>query len=86
MSLHLEFDPHSWYMGFAIRDNAAPDRKGGNTYTHIQPKRWTGYIANGNTYRVDTVDAFTLAELKRRIREYHVERGTGYGERITKRS
>ena len=21
MSLHLDFEPHSWYMGFAIKDD-----------------------------------------------------------------
>ena len=85
MSMHLEFDPHSWYMGFAVRDNSATDRKNGNSWSHIQPKRWTGYIDNGNTYQIDTVDAHTLSELHAAIREYHLCKHNGYGERIAAR-
>lgn len=85
MSMHLEFDEHSWYMGAAIRDNSATDRKNGNSWSHIQPKRWTAYIENGNTYMIDTVDAHTLEELKVEIREYHLCKHNGYGERIARR-
>lgn len=85
MSLHLEFDPHSWYYDFAIRDNSAPDRKGGNYWSNIQPKRWTGYIENGNFYIIDTVEAGTLAELREQVVAYHLRNHTGHGERIAHR-
>lgn len=74
MSMHLEFEPHAWYMGFAIKD----DRAEGGT-------RWHAYIDNGNTYRIDIVKAETLAELRRGIQRYHLDRRTGYGERYAKK-
>lgn len=75
MSLHLEFTPHSWYMGFAIKDNrTGPD----------MPK-WAAYIDDGNTYRVVEREADTLDELKRNIRDYHLAKRNGYGERIAAR-
>lgn len=71
MSMYLEFDPHSWYMGAAIRDNARTDYIGGNTATHIQPRRWSAYIEDGMvTYSVIELHAHTLAELKSKIKEY----------------
>lgn len=77
MSLHLDFEPHSWYMGFAIRKAPEP----------INPSRilWEGFTENGNTYSVDTTAAYTLKLLKERIRAYHVQMGDGYGERILAR-
>lgn len=71
MSLHLEFEPHSWYMGWAIRDNQRTDYPGGRTWTNIQPKRWTGYTADGDTYYIVERDAHTLRELKQQIKEWH---------------
>lgn len=71
MSMYLEFDPHSWYMGAAIRDNSQTDRKDGNSWTHIQPQRWTAYIEDGiRTYSVVELHAHTLSELKQKIKEY----------------
>lgn len=75
MSLHLEFEPHSWYMGFAIKFT-----KMGRDY-----HQWTAYTDNGNTYRVDEVEAYTLEELREQIRAYHLKQRNGYGERIAKR-
>lgn len=83
MSLHIEFEPHSQYMGFIITDTADMKEQG-KTYA-IDAWRWHAYTGNGNTYRVDEVKAKTLGELKRKIREYHIEQRTGYGERIAKR-
>lgn len=74
MSLHLEFDPHSWYMGAAIRDNSATDRKGGNTWTNIQPKRWSAYYLNGMSGYIVEFEAYTLRELKQQIKDWHKAR------------
>lgn len=72
MSLHLEFEPHAWYMGFAIK--------------RITRTCWSGYTDNGNTYRVDEISGeLSLGMLKQRIREYHLAHRNGYGERIAKR-
>lgn len=67
MSLHLEFEPHSWYMGFAIKKDQEP-------YSVNETPRtiWRGYIDNGNTYQVDEEAAYTLKLLKQRIKNYHV--------------
>lgn len=80
MSMYLEFEPHSWYMGFAIEDN----RK--NHWAKIgKEDKWNAYTDNGNTYMVDTCGGATLAELKQQIRQYHIRHKNGYGERLTKR-
>lgn len=79
MSLHLEFEPHAWYMGFAIKDDRA---------THNDPENyylWNAYTDNGNTYRVDEVGADTLREVREKIRAYHLRQRNGYGERIAAR-
>ena len=73
MSLHLEFDPHSWYMGFAIKHEPEAIEK------------WSAYTADGNTYTIVERKAVTLDELKWRIRKYHLKQHNGYGERIAKR-
>lgn len=80
MSLHLEFEPHSWYMGFAIEDNRA---KAARSFLAVE--RWFAYIDNGNTYRVDELYAMTLDDLKQQIRRYHLKQHNGYGEQIAKR-
>lgn len=54
MSLHLEFEPHSWYMGFAIKQPT----NGWPTWS------WTAFTDNGNTYRVDELEAKTLRGLR----------------------
>ena len=75
MSMHLEFEPHSWYMGFAVQFT-----KMGRDY-----HQWTGYTDNGNTYRIDELEAYTLRELHEKIRAYHLRQRNGYGERIARR-
>lgn len=75
MSLHLDFEPHSWYMDFAIKKPT----NGWPTWL------WTAYTENGNTYRVDECEAKTLDELRKKIRAYHLRHRNGYGERIAKR-
>lgn len=80
MSLHLEFEPHSWYMGFAIqKDNI------GKNHNDTLLTIWRAYIDNGNTYRIDEIAAPTLEELKLEIRDYHLAKHDGYGERIAAR-
>lgn len=74
MSLHLEFEPHSWYMGFAIK-------KDNNSNSS-----WNAYTADGMSgYIIEKTGFATLEGLKQEIREYHLEEHTGYGERLAKR-
>ena len=62
MSLHINFEPHSYYKGFAIEDyRAQASGVDGN---------WSAVTDNGNTYRVDMLEANTLKELKQLITEY----------------
>lgn len=79
MSLSLNFEPHSWYMDFAIQKDQEP-------YSINETPRtiWRGYTDNGNTYQVDEEAAYSLALLKQRIRAYHLAQHNGYGERIAK--
>lgn len=76
MSMYLEFEPHSWYMGFAIKD----DR---NDITEKEP--WTAFTLNGMTGFIDTVSDALLVDLKYKIRQYHLDKHNGYGERVAKR-
>lgn len=77
MSLSLNFEPHSWYMGFAIRmdELSSPESSW----------KWLGVIDNGNTYQIDELTADTFEDLKAQIREYHLCKHNGYGERIARR-
>jgi hypothetical protein len=84
MSLHLEFEPHFHYMGFAVYDNRNYTLQGDVGGLPSQ-YRWHAFIDNGNTYRVDEVKAYDRSELRRVIREYHLKQRNGYGERIAKR-
>lgn len=63
MSLHLEFEPHSWYKQFAIRDR--------RTFDKDPSFKWEAVTANGNTGYIDTVYGTTLKELKENITAYH---------------
>jgi hypothetical protein len=65
MSLYLEFEPHSYYKGFAIKRNLRY-RDG----SHPNKLFWQAFTDNGNTYRIDEIKAFTLKELKQLITEY----------------
>ena len=64
MSLHLGFEPHSWYMGFAIQKTEANN--------HPYPYIWQAYTDNGNTYTVDDLQAYTLKGLKQQIKQYRL--------------
>lgn len=63
--MSINFEPHSWYMGFAIGKygTATPRVKLDIPYFAV--------IDNGNTYRIDEIEAKTLKELKQLIRQYH---------------
>lgn len=80
MSLHLDFEPHSWYMGFAIKKNLTP-----STENEHGGQRWRAFTANGNTYQVDEVSGTTLKEIRQAIIEYHLRQQNGYAERILER-
>lgn len=71
MGLHIDFEAHSYYMGFAIKKN-----KGA---------KWEAYTDNGNTYQIDVLEARTLEQLKHKICDYHLKQHNGYGERLAKR-
>ncbi len=62
MSLYINFEPHSWYRGFAIKD----DR---HDITEQQP--WQAYGVNGMTGYIVTIGGGTLAECKQRITDWH---------------
>ena len=70
MSLSLNFEPHSWYKGFAIQDNS--NRHLPKIYqpsTEGLPS-WYAVTANGMTGYLDEFEAGTLKELKQLITEY----------------
>lgn len=68
MSLHLEFEPHSWYKQFAIKKT----RKATSALKLSQMNyEWEAYTANGNSGYIDELTAPTLKELKQKITEYH---------------
>jgi hypothetical protein len=67
MSLYIDFEPHSFYRGFAIRKW---DGDGFIYHFNAEGYKWEAYTDNGNTYQVDTLQADTLKELKQKITEY----------------
>lgn len=76
MSLHIEFTPHSWYMGWAIKreqlDTGEAIGKRGHSLagTRKRSSLWSAYTANGMTGYVEETHADTLKELKQQIREH----------------
>lgn len=77
MSMYLEFEPHSWYMGAAIR---APYLQG-DTWAQID---WHGYLEDGMiTYSVIEFKADTLRELKLQIKAWHAARNKRDAENRT---
>lgn len=81
MSLHLNFEPHSWYMGFAIRDCRDEIIEDDQSVAGV----WNGITDDGMTYRIIDLEAKTLKRLKSKIRRYHLRKHDGYGERIARR-
>lgn len=53
MSMTLEFEPHSWYMGWAVKKGAFI---------------WRAYTDNGNDYTIREAYGRTLKELKQNIK------------------
>jgi len=70
MSLSLNFEPHSWYKNFAIKDNRGL-LVGMDGYTGYH---WSAYTENGNTGYIDEEHANTLHELKELISQYEHDR------------
>jgi len=68
MSMYLNFEPHSWYKGFAIKKRTL--ERDVVKDTPINYYLWQAYADNGNTYGIDRVFAPTLKELKQKITEY----------------
>lgn len=105
MSMYIEFDAHSWYMGFAIKHDPEYNDPCEFTYNtdskncivhdqKVHPSsaccedyatEWSAHTDDGNTYRIVTLRGATLAELKQKIREPHLCKHNGYGERIAAR-
>lgn len=79
MSLALNFEPHSWYMGFAI----------GQYSPHLKPSKldipYYAVTDNGMTGYIDQLEGNSLGMLKAKIRRYHLDKHTGYGERVAAR-
>lgn len=71
MSLHINFEAHSWYMGFAIED-CRGEYSGGKDWDGkpLMNARWYGVTANGMTGYLVELEAETLADLKRKIKGY----------------
>lgn len=67
MSMRLEFEPHSWYKGFAIQDNRELTLE---TEHGLSPYQWIAYTDNGNTYQIDTLKSQTLKDLRILINDY----------------
>ena len=68
MSLHIEFEPHSWYKGFAIKKRTLERDVAKDT--PINYYLWQAYTANGMTGYVVNLHATTLKDLKNKITEY----------------
>lgn len=65
MSLHISFEPHSWYQGVAIEDCRGEGNGAGGFVA-----RWYGVTANGMTGYLVEFEADTLTELKQQIKDY----------------
>ena len=62
MSLHLNFEPHSHYMGWAIKKTVGH-------YNTRTGRDWVAYTANGMTGYIEETHADTLAALKQQIKQ-----------------
>lgn len=70
MSLYINFEPHSWYKGFAIKDNRANDYADYANKVVGYIHRWEAYTDDGMTYRIIKRNADTLKQLKQQITDY----------------
>lgn len=71
MSMYLEFEPHSWYGGAAIKSNL--DIKRGHKLGYMVTPRWQGYLLNGMTGYIVDFEAETLKDLKKQIKDWHIK-------------
>lgn len=71
MSMTLNFEPHSYYMGFAIKHNPDVHR------LDITQYKWQAFMDDGNTYRIIKLGGVTLSELKHTIRDYYIMQSKG---------
>ncbi len=62
MSMYIEFEPHSWYKGFAIEK---PEHNDPENYS-----KYYAYTDDGMTYRIVEKQADTLKQLKQQITDY----------------
>lgn len=67
-NLSVDFTPHSYYFGCAIRNASAaqPD------YFNARGYKWEAYGVNGMTGYLVEFEEDTLKELKAKIKEYWV--------------
>lgn len=71
MSLYINFEPHSWYKGFAIKNNKVSGYDDFNLENKpIDGFKYSAYTDDGNTYSIIERHADTLKELKQLISEY----------------
>lgn len=61
MSMYLEFEPHSWYKGFAIKHEK-------RAYEVFD--KWVAYAEDGMHYSIIELHNKTLRELKQQITQY----------------
>lgn len=71
MSLHLEFEPHSWYMGWATKDNRESGHDNSNLERPLEGHawKWSAYTDNGMTGYIEETHADTLKQLKQQIKQ-----------------
>ena len=74
MSLYLEFEPHSWFKGFAIQHNRTQGHDNNYLERNMSDSEgyaWSAYTDNGMTGYINERHANTLKELKNNITAYH---------------
>lgn len=71
MSMYVEFEPHSWYMGAAIKQNKSVlyERLNGNW----NASKWSGYLENGWNYTIIEFEADSLKEIRQQIKRYRIQ-------------
>ena len=72
MSMYLEFKPHSWYRGFAIKHNKNNVYMGGGNWYDAAGKKWYAVTANGMSGYLVEIESETLKDLKQQIKQYRV--------------
>ena len=67
MSLSINFEAHSRYMGHVIKHygKLSADNTG-----NVRGYVWESFTDDGNTYQIIEHEADTLADLKRQVKQY----------------